>query len=234
MTARRTGRRGGRRYARSVQPVGSTHRNLRQVVADEIHGMIMRGELGPGERLVEEKLAEQLGVSRNPVREAIRLLESTGLVEVRPRRGAYVSSVDVDDLREVLAVRGLIEGHAAELAAGRAGPGDVAAIDGWIERGEAATAAGDPLGAAACHRGFHLAVEEAGGNRYLGVAAGPLRSRTEMVFSLLLPERGPVSWAEHRAIRDAIAGGDGPEARRCVERHLERVLAQLESRDRRS
>ena len=66
--------------------VGRSHRTLREVLADEIHGMISRGELNPGDRLLEDRLAEQLGVSRNP----IRALEGTGLVEVTPRRGASV------------------------------------------------------------------------------------------------------------------------------------------------
>src|SRR5918999_3602432 len=99
--------------------IGSTHRTLREAVVDEIRGMITRGELKPGDRLVEDRLAEQLGVSRNPVREAIRALESTGLDEVRPRKGAYVSSFDVEDVRKLLEIRALLEAYAAELAAGQ-------------------------------------------------------------------------------------------------------------------
>ncbi len=71
--------------------VGNSHRTLREVVADELRQMIMTGALQPGERLFEDRLAEQLGVSRNPVREAIRALEGTGLVEVVPRVAAPTS-----------------------------------------------------------------------------------------------------------------------------------------------
>ena len=97
--------------------LGQSHRTLREVVADEIHGMIMRGELEPGERLYEDRLALQLGVSRNPVREAIRALEGTGLVEVLPRRGAYVSRIEPDQIVQLLELRCVIEAYAAERAA---------------------------------------------------------------------------------------------------------------------
>ena len=89
--------------------IGESYRPLREVVAEEIRAMIVRGDLAPGERLLEDRLAEQLGVSRNPVREAIRSLEATGLVEVVPRRGAYVSRLDVEDARQLLEVRGILE-----------------------------------------------------------------------------------------------------------------------------
>ena len=78
--------------------------------------MIASGQLQPGERLFEDRLAEQLGVSRNPVREALRALEGTGLVEVLPRRGAYVSRIDADRVRQLLELRSVIEAYAAETA----------------------------------------------------------------------------------------------------------------------
>jgi DNA-binding GntR family transcriptional regulator len=212
------------------QPIGSSHRTLRQTVADEIHGMILRGDLAPGDRLVEDRLAEQLGVSRNPVREAFRLLEATGLVEVLPRRGAYVASFDLQDLQELLELRGAVESYAAGRAAERATPDDVAAIDRWIADGVAATEAGDPVRAAECHRGFHVEVERIAANRYLDDVVQPLRNRTEMVFSLLLDEKGHISWAEHVRARDAIAAGDADDARAQVRRHLQRVLENLRSR----
>lgn len=214
-----------------MDTVGATHRTLRQTVADEIHTMITTGELAPGERLVEDRLAEALGVSRNPVREAIRLLEKTGLVEVIPRRGAYVTTIDLDDLRQLLAVRQRLEGYAAELAAERRQPGDGEAIRRWIKEGRAATKEGDPVRAAECHRGFHREIERIGGNRYLGEVSEPLLNRTELVFSLLVDHRGPQTWAEHEEICRAIEAGDPEWAHRAVEEHLGAVVAGLENRD---
>lgn len=214
-----------------MDTVGASHRTLRQRVADEIHAMITSGELRPGERLVEDRLAESLGVSRNPVREAIRLLESTGLVEVQPRRGAYVATVDVDDLRQLLAVRARLEGYTAELAAARRTDEDVAAVRQWVEAGRAATEAGDLVRAAECHRGFHKEVERIAGNRYLAEVGGPLLNRTELVFSLLLDARGGITWSEHDHIADAIGAGDPEAARAAVEQHLDLVVEGLERRD---
>src|SRR5690606_36730372 len=115
---------------------------------------------------------------------AIRLLESTGLVEVRPRRGAYVATVDVDDLRQLLEVRAQLEGFAAALAAERATVDDADRVARWVEEGRAATAAGDLVRAAECHRGFHKEIDRLAGNRYLSEVAQPLLNPTELVFSL--------------------------------------------------
>ncbi|MEW9124107.1 MAG: GntR family transcriptional regulator [Thermotaleaceae bacterium] len=92
---------------------------LRDVVFDHLRNSIINGELKPGERLMEVQLAEQLGVSRTPVREAIRKLELEGLVVMVPRKGAYVADVSIKDILDVLEVRSVLEGLAAYLAAER-------------------------------------------------------------------------------------------------------------------
>lgn len=214
-----------------AETLGARHRTLRLRVADELHSMITTGQLRPGERLIEDQLAAALGVSRNPVREAIRLLESTGLVEVRPRRGSYVASIDIDDLQQLLAVRALLEGRAAELAAQNATPDDAARVRAWVEAGREATEAGDVLRAAECHRGFHTEVERLAGNRYLAEVARPLLNRTELVFSLLLERRGQATWVEHDAIATAIEAGDGAAAKATVETHLQHVAESLQGHE---
>jgi DNA-binding GntR family transcriptional regulator len=90
---------------------------LREVVFENIRNAIQSGELRPGERLMEVQLAESLGVSRTPVREAIRKLEKAGLVTITPRRGVYVTDISLDDMENILEIRGCLEGKAAELAA---------------------------------------------------------------------------------------------------------------------
>jgi DNA-binding GntR family transcriptional regulator len=209
--------------------VGSMHRTLREAVAEEIRAMITRGELRPGERLIEDHLAEQLGVSRNPVREAIRALEGTGLVEVRPRRGAYVSSFDVDDVRKLLEIRALLEAYAAELAARARDTAGIERLTTVLEEGRRAAEADDVVRAAECHRAFHLAIEDMAANPYLGPAVGPLRHQTELVFSVLLPRRGHMSWDEHQRIRDAIASGNVEGARDATFAHMASVVDALES-----
>lgn len=210
-----------------VGRIGDAHRTLREVVADEIRDMIRRGELQPGERLLEDRLAEELGVSRNPVREAIRALENTGLVEVTPRRGAHVAKLDPVRAVELLELRSVLEAFAAQLAAQRRTPQQLADIRDILEDGRRATASSDVVRAASAHRRFHLAIEQAAGNSYLGPAVEPLRAQTELVFSLLVDRRGLVGWSEHVDILTAIEAGDAEGAQRATRRHMSSVLEDL-------
>lgn len=92
---------------------------LREIVFENLREAILEGKLEPGQRMMEIQLAEQLGVSRTPVREAIRKLELEGLVIMIPRKGAYVADVSIKDIMEVLEIRVVIEGLAASLAVER-------------------------------------------------------------------------------------------------------------------
>jgi DNA-binding GntR family transcriptional regulator len=210
--------------------IGDSYRPLREVVAEEIRSMILRGDLAAGERLLEDRLAEQLGVSRNPVREAIRSLEATGLVEVVPRRGAYVCRPDLDEVRQLLEVRGVLESYAAGLVAGGAHESVVAELRRLIADGAAAHVSENHVRAAELHRQFHETIESATGNPYLSQVIAPLRQRTELVFSLLLENRGIGGWHEHERILDAIAAGDAEAARTTVFAHMMSVLDDLEAR----
>lgn len=207
--------------------VGAQHRTLRELVADAIVQRIQRGELRPGERLYEDKLAAELGVSRNPVRESIRALEATGFIEVIPRRGAYVAEIDHTDLGQLLEVRQILEAHAAALAALRRDEHVIARLDRCIAEGTEASQREDLVTAAQRHREFHLAIEEASGNRYIGDTVGPLRQRTELVFSMLSDQRSMLSWEEHRRVRDAIASGDAELARQRTLEHMAGVIDDL-------
>lgn len=95
----------------------SSCKPLREIVFETVRRAIITGELKPGQRLMEVQLAEEMGVSRTPVRESIRKLELEGLVKMVPRKGAYVTPMSVNDLREMMEIRRALEGLAAELAA---------------------------------------------------------------------------------------------------------------------
>ena len=93
------------------------HRPLREIVYEELKRQILVGEIPPGTRMMEVELADEMGVSRTPIREAIRKLEKEGLVTIEPRRGAYASDISIKDMLDVLEVRQDLEGMAAALAA---------------------------------------------------------------------------------------------------------------------
>src|SRR4030088_3483695 len=99
--------------------LGEEHSPLHDRVVMELRQAILLGRLKPGERLIEGHLADELGVSRNPVREAIRALASEGLIEVTARRGAAVATMTEQEARETIELRALLEGQNARLAAGR-------------------------------------------------------------------------------------------------------------------
>lgn len=207
--------------------VGSAHRTLREIVSDEIRTMILSGELAAGERLYEDRLAERLGVSRNPVREALRELESTGLVEVIARRGAYVTNFEPERARQILELRQVLEAYAAELAAHNRTDADLEAMRACLANGRSATADGDLVTAAGFHREFHQLVERASQNEYLEPTVGPLRHQTELVFSRLANSRGVLSWDEHQRLLEAIERHDAPAAREATLHHMASVLRDL-------
>lgn len=207
--------------------VGNRHLTLRESVAEEIRRLIMSGQLAPGERLYEDRLAEQLGVSRNPVREAIRALEGSGLVEVVPRRGAYVSRLDPFQASKLLELRAVIEAYAARLAARNRTQADLDTLRTCLDEGAAASREGDHVRAAARHRDFHIGIERASGNDHLEPVVGPLRHQTELVFSILADRRAVLSWDEHVRIFEAIEAGDEAKADRFTMEHMESVVADL-------
>lgn len=218
----------GRTYSEAVS-VGSAHRTLREIVSDEIRTLILSGELQAGERLFEDRLAERLGVSRNPVREALRELESTGLVEVIARRGAYVTTFDPAAARQILELRQVLEAYAAELAAANRTDADLHAMRECLARGRVATADGDLVIAASHHREFHQLVERAAQNDYLEPTVGPLRHQTELVFSRLANHRGVLSWDEHQRLLEAIEAHDAEAARDATRHHMASVLRDLDT-----
>jgi DNA-binding GntR family transcriptional regulator len=148
---------------------------------------------------------------------------------VRPRKGAYVSSFDVDDVRKLLELRAVLEAYAAELAASQSDPEGLDALADLLAEGRRASAADDLVRAAECHRAFHVAIERMADNPYLAHAVAPLRHQTELVFSVLSARRDQLSWDEHQRVRDAIAAGDVVAAREATHAHMKSVVAALQA-----
>lgn len=203
--------------------IGEEHSSLHGQVIAELREAILTGRLKPGERLVEGRLADELGVSRNPVREAIRALATEGLVEVTARRGASVASISDREAREMIEVRALLEGQNARLAARRQDKETIKRIEIILNKGNRAVAAGQYDQLFDLNQQFHAQLANAGQNRVLGDMLQNLRDRTAMLFAPASPARQARSWGEHAGILQAIVDGDERAAAELAAEHVVRA-----------
>jgi DNA-binding GntR family transcriptional regulator len=200
--------------------LGSEHTPLRDKVAEEIRAAILSGQFKPGERLVEDRLAEEFGVSRNPVREAMRTLASEGLIEVTARRGAVVASLSPQEAEELLEVRATLEGANARLAARRRDPEVLEQLKSVLARGNAAIAAERLAELSDLNIAFHDHLARAGCNRVLVDLMKTLRDRSGPLFQGVGIEFVRESWAEHASILRAVIAGDPELASMLAYRHV--------------
>lgn len=204
-----------------AQTIGSTHLGLRDQVLAELRRRIVDGDYPPGERLTEERLAADFGVSRNPVREALRVVEGDGLVTTMPRRGAVVATPDPAAVADLFAVRSSLEAVAARLAAERATLLDVADLRGLLERARLATEEKDFSRVAELNSELHMRVIAITGNRWLGQVSGAIYLHVHWIFRVSAVHRAPHSWGEHARLVDAIAGGDAAAAEAAAIAHVD-------------
>ena len=199
---------------------GIEYSQLSEVVAARLREQILKRDFKPGERLVEGRLAEVLGVSRIPVREALRLLAAEGLVEITPRRGATVASLSRDLAHEMVEVRATLEGLNARLAARHRDPKILAGIQEVLAAGSGAAQEGELDQLVALNARFHDLLAAAGNNSILGDMMRSLRDRTSLVFNPLDVTVARQTWEEHAAILHAVASGDEDLAALLATRHV--------------
>jgi DNA-binding GntR family transcriptional regulator len=188
----------------------------------QLLGEIREGRLGPGERLRETDLAKRLGVSRTPVREAIRQLEADGIVAHVPRQGATVRTLDYAEVMELYEMRAVLESTAARLAARAAS--DIE-IDELEDMNRALENLGNGPEAFVLNRQFHAALLDAAKNRFLSRAMAGLH-KTLMILgptTLADPERAAQAVDEHLAVLDALRARDGARAESAMRTHIERA-----------
>jgi DNA-binding GntR family transcriptional regulator len=207
--------------------IGGQHLPLRDQVLVELRRRIVDCEYPPGERLTEERLATDFGVSRNPVREALRVVESEGLVRMVARRGAFVATPDASTIADIFSVRGRLETLAARLAAERATPTDVAGLREMLDAAREATERVDFSRVAELNSMLHLRVIEISGNRWLASIASSLYLHVQWIFRIGAQHRAPHSWIEHIRLVDAIEAGDPPAAAQAMVEHLRYVRETL-------
>jgi DNA-binding GntR family transcriptional regulator len=182
---------------------------------------ILAGRLRPGDILSEGALAEEFGVSRTPIREAIRQVAATGLVTLRPRQRAIVARLELGEALAMFEAASAIEGVAAEFAARRCTPRELEAIQALHDQsgplvGEHRLAEYFDL-----NEQLHEAIYRASGNRYLARQALDMRAKLRLLRGprLLQPGRIRQSFAEHARIIEAIAAGDPAAASRAMRKH---------------
>ncbi|MFI0815334.1 GntR family transcriptional regulator [Streptomyces sp. NPDC021098] len=194
---------------------------LRERVYEALLELITTRALRPGQHLVESELAGHLGVSRQPVREALQRLNTEGWVDLRPAQGAFVHEPTEEEADQLLTVRTLLEAEAARLAAAGAGPEGVAALEEVCATGERAVLNDDVDGAVAANAEFHATVMALAGNAVLADLAAQVHRRVRWYYTPVARQRGKQSWTEHRELIDAIAARDERRATEIMRAHTE-------------
>lgn len=196
----------------------------------ELRGKILSRELKPAQRLLEVKIANEMGVSRTPVREALRRLANEGLVKIVPNSGARVASPSSHEMDNSYSVREYLENMSVELAC-RTGMDKrtLERLDGLVRDGDAAYDAGDVDAFLAANNDFHRIIAEAGKNYVLSEYVDNIIQRTNVYiyFYSKFVESENKSSGEHRAILRAIAQRDRIGAQELMKQHLERVHAMF-------
>ena len=205
---------------------GVGHRPLRSVVATELRRLILDGTLRPGERLIEDRLAEMLNVSRNPVREAIRVLEAEGFLEVSARRGAFVATLSDKQAADLFEVRLALEPLGARLAAAEVAPELVDRMRAILEEVETQAAEKDPDYLLGRHTELHSLIFKMTGNVYLTAIALPMVRRGQWLLQSA-PVWDPAAWSEHFALIDAIESGDADLAEVLARHHVLSVRSSM-------
>ena len=191
---------------------------LRRQVYERLEDMIVDGVLTPGQHLVELELAERLGVSRNPVREALQALERGGWVDLRPRHGAFVHTPSAEEANEFFHVRSVLEAEAARLAAEHADEASAAALAALVDEA-ARTPENDAPTLADLNTGFHRQVAAMAGNRVLAELLGAFEKRLRWYFKPVAMVGGDRSWDQHAALVKAFAAGDANWAEALMREH---------------
>ncbi|MFH9613059.1 GntR family transcriptional regulator [Streptomyces pratensis] len=204
---------------------------LRERVYEALLELITTRALRPGQHLVESELAGHLGVSRQPVREALQRLNTEGWVDLRPAQGAFVHEPTEEEADQLLSVRTLLEAEAARLAAAHAGRPGIDALEELCSQGERAVAADDVDLAVATNAAFHAKVMELAGNVVLAELAAQVDRRVRWYYTPVARQRGTQSWIEHRELIAAIASRDEQGATAVMRAHTEHTRQTYHRRE---
>jgi DNA-binding GntR family transcriptional regulator len=201
--------------------------SLQERTYQSLRSALLDGDYLPGERIYEAAIAQALGVSRNPVREAVRRLQQDGLLDVRPHYGIYVATIPAEEIEDVYRIRGALEATAAALAAERMTPAEIEELRAILEEQQSAASKASPLprepvSVVQADR-FHHAI-------HVGARSPRLLTLLEQIYAqvthfrnltLRVPGRAAVSAAGHATIFDAISRRDADAADRTMRAHID-------------
>ena len=195
-------------------------RDVKTDIFEALQNEILEGSLQPGDRLKEADLAERFGLSRTPIREALRRLETRGLLVHEPYRGMVVAQLEPSAIGELYVMREVLDSAAARLAAQHATDTEIAAMETQIARDK--TILDNPTKLAASNRAFHIAIYRAAHNRFLVKSSDALTEALALLgpTTLSAKGRGKQSIAEHEAIVAAIKARDGAAAAEAARLHI--------------
>lgn len=208
---------------RATRPPLERPTPLRERVYEAIAEMIVTRELKPGEHLVESELASDLGVSRQPVREALQHLRTEGWVDLRPGHGAFVHVPTDEEADQLLAVRAILESESARLAAKHATAEHLAELRALLRAGEEAVAADDQEGMVTANAALHAHVVAISGNLVLADLIASVARRVRWYYLPIARSRGKDAWDEHAGIIDAIEEKNPRRAANQMRDHAERT-----------
>jgi len=205
---------------------------LRERVYEALLELITTRALGPGQHLVESELAGHLGVSRQPVREALQRLNTEGWVDLRPAQGAFVHEPTEDEADQLLSVRTLLEAEAARLAAANSDSAGIAALEALCARCERAVADDELDLTVAANAAFHAKVMDLAGNVVLAELAAQVDRRVRWYYTPVARRRGKQSWIEHRELIEAISTRNEQRATEVMRAHTEHTRTTYHQRER--
>jgi DNA-binding GntR family transcriptional regulator len=204
---------------------------LSDAVKERLLEGILDGTYPPGSRIVETRVARELGTSQAPVREALRDLEALGVVEISPFRGARVRRPSLDELLEAYVIRAELEGLAARLAVPGLGPEDHAGLAALLDEMLRCAAAGDTIGEAAADASFHAYLVDRAGNATLRRVWGQLEPYSRTYINMAVPGGDPMLMAElHRPILEAVRSGHASRAEEAIRGHFVTARRSLADR----
>lgn len=206
-----------------VQPIGTADRSLSSQIYENLREAIIEGHILPGTKLREQALADQLSVSRVPLREAIPQLEVEGLVHTLPRRGTVVTQLTMRDVRDLFDIRESLDVLAARLAAEQASTADhglIARIEDCLRRARQAVSAKSDRDIAATNAEFHALVVDLSGNSLLRTMMRPINGRVRWLFRLTASRDPRVACRAHQGLFKAIRNGEVELAGKLAFEHV--------------